>query len=395
MDKADKSFVSFREKRRGFGRHSRRFSRKMIMVVVSLAVVVIAVMLWAFVFSASSVVSFVFNKNIIKKTDDRVNVLLLGMAGGRHDGALLTDSIIVASFNTKTKKAVLISIPRDLWLVNIKEKVNAAYEVGLENGQGLKFTEDKIDDILGIPIHYAVRLDFSGFEKAVDLVDGVDVLVERSFDDFEYPIAGKEDDLCGYEEKELEIDEALAKELNISSGKQKFLVDPQGKVATDSSKLKFECRFEHIHYNRGVVHLNGEEALKFVRSRHGTNGEGSDFARSKRQQLVIEAFKVKVLSLETLTNPQRAFGLVDTFGKSFETDIPKERFLEFYNMVKSVKPVQSIVLGDLGNDQSLFISPPVSDYGGAWVLIPANNDFSSVKMLVKNALEGSASASLK
>lgn len=385
---SSKSFLSFRAKRQTDSpRPSRKFSRKTILISLLIGLLVIGFTLWAIFFSGSQVVSFVFKTSAVKKTDNRINILLLGMAGGKHDGALLTDSMIVASFNTKTKKAVLISIPRDLWLGSIKEKVNAAYEIGLEKDDGLAFAEDKIDDILGIPIHYAARVDFSGFERAIDLVDGIDVLVERTFDDFEYPIAGKENDLCGYSEQEFDIDEAKAKELNINVGKQKLLVNPEGKIATDSSKLEFVCRFETLHFNKGLRHLNGELALKFVRSRHGTNNEGSDFARSKRQQLVIESFKSKVLSLETFTNPQRVFGLMDTFGKSFETDIPKERFLEFYNMAKSVESVESVVLGDLGDGKSVFVNPPVSDYG-AWVLIPPEEDFSPVVDLVHRALDG-------
>ncbi len=350
--------------------------------------------------SSSSIFNFVMPGNPIKSSEDRVNILLLGNAGGNHDGALLTDSIIIASYNLKTHKAVLISVPRDLWLDSVKAKVNAVYEIGQAKGDGLKYAEDKIDDILGIPIHYGVRIDFSGFSKAVDLVEGVDINVGNSFDDYEYPIEGKENDLCGYIEKEIDLTEDQIKALNVPivtpnpsgtpnpeawfPGKRKVLVDPGGKIATESAS--FDCRYEHIHFNKGVSHMDGETALKFVRSRHGTNSEGSDFARSKRQQLVLQAFRSKVLSLNTLANPQKVGGLVDTFGKSFETDIPKSLFLNFYGIVKNTESTQSIVLGNLEDGKSIFINPPLADYGGGWVLIPPNNDFTPVKDYLKKVL---------
>jgi polyisoprenyl-teichoic acid--peptidoglycan teichoic acid transferase len=315
--------------------------------------------------------------------------LMFYLAGGNHDGALLTDSIIVASYNLKSKDVTFFSIPRDLWLDNAKQKVNAVYETGLEKGvsssdPGLKYAEDKIDDVMGLPIHYGIVLDFSGFSKAINLVGGVDVNVPNTFDDYEYPIQGRENDLCGLQEKEVDLTPEEASSSGLQPGKQKVLINSSGKIATDSAS--FACRFEHIHFDKGLTHLDGVEALKFVRSRHAFGVEGSDFARSRRQQLVIEAFRDKVLSAETLANPGKLISLVDTFGKSLVTDIPKTQYLEFYGLTKSATHVTSVVLGNLGNGKSLFINPPLADYGGAWVLIPPKNDFQPVKDFVRDTL---------
>ena len=97
------------------------------------------------------------------------------------------------------------------------------------------------------------------------------------------------------------------------------------------------------------------------------------------------------MSLETLANPQKIFGLVETFGESFETDIPNGKFLDLYNKLRNVASIETVVLGQLANGQSLFVNPPVGQYG-AWVLIPPDNDFSQVISLVKQTLEGSQSA---
>ncbi len=367
------------------------WNKHKVLTIVLLSALFGCLFLGWLVFHSPQTISVIIPKSEeIKKTNGRINVLLLGNAGGAHDGPDLTDSIIVASFDEKTRRVVMISIPRDLWLDNIQEKINATYAVGkLRHNDGLNFAADKIDDILGVPIHYVVRIDFNGFAKAVDLVGGLEVNVEKSFDDYEYPIAGKENDMCELKEEVRDITPEQAKSLNLQPGQQNVLVDTQGQIATNTAE--FGCRYEHIRFNKGLVYMNGETALKYVRSRHGTNGEGSDFARSKRQQLVIEAFKSKAFSLELLSNPQKIFGLIDTFGKSFETNIPKDRWLEFYGYAKEIETTDSVVLGDLGEGQSVLINPPVGQYG-AWVLTPPNNDFTLIQQLIKAELDNDQAA---
>lgn len=376
-----------------------------IAVLTAVLGVILYAIYWFFTSSGTSALEFALNRTKIEQTEGRVNVLLLGNAGGTHDGASLTDSIIVASYDTETNKATLFSIPRDLWLDNVGAKVNTVYQRGKkETGDGLKYSEQKIGEIIGLPIHYGVRVDFNGFAKAIDLVEGIDVEVPKTFDDYVYPIEGKEDDLCDLVEKEIELDKDLYQKLNLPPGtpttpgtndtkiKVKTLVGPGDKIATESSD--FACRFEHIHFEEGKMHMDGKTALKFVRSRHGTNNEGSDFARSRRQQLVIDAFRAKVLSLETLLDPGKLFGLASTFGSSFETDIAQDKFLHFYNLSKKLQSTENVVLGDLGKGESILVVGPANQYGGAFVMIPKDNNWQSIPDFVKLKLEGTASASL-
>jgi polyisoprenyl-teichoic acid--peptidoglycan teichoic acid transferase len=385
----------------GRGKKQGAFAKIVILLVV--AAVVIYAVWWFFTSSGSSALQLAFKRNKIEQTEDKVNVLLLGNAGGTHAGASLTDSIIVASYNIKTSKATLFSIPRDLWLDNVDAKINTVYQKGKkETGNGLKYSEEKIGEILGLPIHYGVRVDFNGFAKAIDLVEGIDVQVPKTFDDYVYPIEGKEEDLCGLTEKEIEVTQDQLDHLKLpantpksSAGdgkiKIKTLVGENDKIATESSD--FACRFEHIHFDQGKTHMDGTTALKFVRSRQGTSGEGSDFARSRRQQVVLDAFRAKLLSLETLLDPQKILGLVSTFGTSFETDIAKEKFLDFYNLSKKLTATENVVLGDLGKGESLFVIGDSHKYG-AFVLIPKNDDWATIPIFVKSKLEGTASASL-
>src|SRR5436190_64215 len=82
----------------------------------------------------------------------------------------------------------LISIPRDLWLPSLKTKANAVYQIGLSQKNGLGLAKTVFGNVLGLPIQYALRIDFRGFISAVDSLSGIDVEVDRSFDDYNYPI---------------------------------------------------------------------------------------------------------------------------------------------------------------------------------------------------------------
>lgn len=373
---------------------------KIVVLVVVLGIIIYAVW-WFFTQSGSNAFEFVFNRSI-KQDDGRVNILLLGNAGGKHAGASLTDSIIVASYDLKTNKAILFSIPRDLWVDGADAKVNTVYQVGNRDGNGLKYAEEKIGEILGLPIQYGVRLDFNGFVKAIDLVEGIEVDVPKTFDDYLYPIEGKEEDLCGLTEKEVEMTPEEFIKLKLPQGtpvseasetgkkKYKVLVGLNDKIATESAD--FACRFEHIHFDQGKTHIDGATALKFVRSRTGTNGEGSDYARSRRQQIVLDGFRSKVLSLETLLDPQKLFGLAQTFGQSFETDIEQSKFIDFYKLSRKLESTEHVVLGDLGKGESVFVVGAPGKYG-AFVLVPKNDDWKTITDFVKIKLEGTPSAS--
>jgi len=314
---------------------------------------------------------YFFQKEIVlKKTEDRVNILFLGIGGGRHDGPLLTDTIIYASVDPKLQKVTLISIPRDLWLPDLKAKINTAYAYGEERkkGGGLLLTKAAVEKILNQPVDYTLRIDFNGFVKAIDMIGGVDVSVQKGFEDLEYPIAGKETDPCGFIGEEFE------------------------KRATSSAIFEmFPCRYEHLVFQEGLQHMDGETALKFVRSRHAKGTEGTDFARSRRQEIIIEAFKDKVFSLNTLLNPGRLMSLYNVFQDSIHTNIKQDEYDDFVKMALKIKDAQinNVVFfysDPFSEKQGVFINPPESsDYNNEWVLIPrmGNNNFSEIQKYVE------------
>lgn len=316
----------------------------------------------------------VFNKNIsLKKTDEKVNLLLLGIGGGSHEGPNLSDTIIFASIDPKQKKVTLVSIPRDLWIPELHAKINSAYSTGQEKGgKGLQVTKSVVSNVLGQPIDYGIRIDFDGFIRAVNMMGGLDVEVDRTLDDYAYPVTGKEEDSCGRNDDEIA---SLSAQIATSS-------------ATESEA--FPCRYEHLHFDPGPAHMDGLTALKFVRSRHAFGVEGSDFARSKRQEKVIQAFKDKLFSVDTILNPVKIVSLVDVFKGSIDTDIKQDEYDDFIKLAQKMKEAKivSAVLdfGDYENErEGLLVNPtPSEEYGGAWVIIPKTGagDYSEIHSFV-------------
>jgi polyisoprenyl-teichoic acid--peptidoglycan teichoic acid transferase len=305
----------------------------------------------------------------VKNTDGRTNILLLG-SDRRNEYANtrgLTDTLIVASVNKIDGDVVLISLPRDLWVhspAGYKSKINAIYTYG-----GAEESKKVIENVLGIPIHYYGVVDFNIFTETINIVNGINVNVEKAFEDYEYPIEGKEDDMCGRTEEQLE------------------------ELEEESPLRVFPCRYQHLIFNQGLQAMDGETALQYARSRHGTNGENTDFARAKRQQKVIVAVKDKALSMNTLLNPAKIKDLYDSYSKNIDTNITLTDIQSLYALSQQMEfnNIRSVVLDDRSSAEvgGLLYAPlDTSLYGGQYVLIPRAGDFSQIHAYVQRYLFG-------
>lgn len=286
--------------------------------------------------------------------DGRVNILLLGRGGEGHDGADLTDTIILMSIDPIAKEAALLSVPRDLY-VTIPSvgsmKINSVFYTGksaslskasainndtkkqAENA-GLSLLEKTIQDTLGVPIHYHVMADFSGFKQAIDTVEGIDVDVP----------------------KELAVQEDM-------------LIDGQ------PYKLRVKA---------GNHHMYGVEALAFSRSRY-TSARG-DFDRSERQRLVISATKSKILSLGTFSNPLKVASILDNFGNHIQTNFSIQDLMRLYELSKEIdnSKINSIGLADPPNDYLV-----TDNIGGLSVVVPkaGMGNYKDIQYYVRNTLK--------
>ena len=130
--------------------------------------------------------------NLKGTNEDRVNFLLLGIGGAGHDGPLLTDTVILMSVKPSTNQMTMISLPRDLY-VDIPGfgwwKLNNAYAFGEQKGEGLGglLAKEVLEKTLNMPIHYYVRVDFSGFATLIDELGGLKINVEKEFTDYQFP----------------------------------------------------------------------------------------------------------------------------------------------------------------------------------------------------------------
>lgn len=322
----------------------------------------------------------------IEQTDGRTNILILGsdkrdfgIESGRNT---LTDTILIASIGNVDNDMVLISLPRDLWVSNYtlengytySSKINEVY-----TNAGIGELKKQMEVVLGIPMHYHIIVTFDVFENVMNILGGVDINVERAFTDRTYPIEGKEADLCGKSQED--ADEIFKKAGEEERDKEL--------VALNS----FPCRYETLRFEQGPQKMDGKTALKYARSRHGDNGESSDFARSKRQQNLIMAVKNKALSLETLINPAKLKELYDQYVSNVETDIDLKALQNFYQLSQKLdfEKVISVVIDDStdGNEGGLLYHPnDATLYGGHWVLIPQSGDYSQIHAYVQKYLFG-------
>jgi LCP family protein required for cell wall assembly len=281
------------------------------------------------------------NPTLLKgEGDGRINVLLMGIGGANHDGADLTDTLMVASIDPVNNKATLLSVPRDLWakmpnnFFGNYQKINAAYESGKYKYLGTQTpsntskeavqagfagADSTLESVLGIPIHYNLLVNFLAFQEAVNTVNGVTVNVPTQ------------------------------------------LYDPT---------MAWQNHNNPILAKVGVQTFDGGQALNYVRSRETS----SDFSRNERQRAVMVALKDKVFTVGTLSNPVKLSNLLSAFGNNVQSDISISDMSRLVTIVKKIKNtnIQSAGLGDssvnlitTGNMNGMSIDEPkagLTDY---------------------------------
>ncbi len=289
---------------------------------------------------------------IDKRADEEYS--LTGADGTINKSCFRTDTMIVASYNYDTKKVTMLSLPRDLYVTidgfgdfpTQSTKINGAYCFGDMYdypGGGAALVNRLVSEYLAIPIQYTARIDFAGFEKAVDTVGGIEVNVERAFVDYEYPIEGRED------------------------------------------AYPISSRYKTLRFEPGLQHMDGQTALEYARSRHAAGVEGTDFARSQRQQKVITAFKDKIFSTKTLTNPSTLLDIAASLGESFSTNLQADEASTAFKLAEGVQTemIKTYSLDDRSDPGGLLYSPPMAQYGGAYVLVPKSGSFDEIREFVQ------------
>lgn len=357
----------------------------------------LAVVLLALIFGGMVVFYFSYNRMVVKvnKPKEEVtqvtptatptpdplapySILLLGYGGGIHEGGKLTDSIMLAQIAPKDEEVRLISIPRDLWVpisINQEEienkKINEAYVIGLDdkkypnkkieftgNAGGGEMAKYVIEQVTGIKPNYFAAIDFDGFTKIIDSLGGVEVKVARTFDDPFYPIEEKINDTCGKTEEEIKAIEAT--------------------MSGEKLDQQFTCRYENLHFDKGVQHMDGTTALKYARSRHSTM-DGGDFNRAERQKLVVTAIRDKIISIGFIP---KIIPTIQTLTRHITTDIDFSTMSELVAKISEISEYKVISIAL--TDQNVLMNTKAST--GQFILSPklGENDFSEIKEFIKN-----------
>jgi len=298
--------------------------------------------------SLKEIVFSVFSNPLETDENGHTNILLLGTGNADHDGANLTDTIIVASIDKSSETVSMLSIPRDLY-VEIDElygwnRINSILELVAQQKlydnpamteeqaytKGYEVLTQTVSKILNIPLHYYARINFDGFTQIVDAIDGIDINVEEAIYDPFYP--------------------------------------------ADNGSIAYQI----FSINVGPHHLDGDTALKYVRSRETT----SDYSRSQRQQKVLSAIKEKALSLGVLTSPTKLKNLYNAIGDNFTSDLSWEEIVYLAKIADKFDHdhMYSWGLNDNPLTSGGFLYTPPREEGDAFSLLPYVSDYSDIQL---------------
>ncbi len=239
------------------------------------------------------------------------DVLILGTNGN------LTDTIMIASVNSDLKKITIFSIPRDL-NVNGRRINEYLYYYGME-----KF-EDEIDTITGLNIQKYIKVDLNGFVNVVDIFGGFDIYVDEAIYDGLYP--------------------------NVNGSYSPYSIAV------------------------GTYHMDGEESLKYARSRKST----SDFSRAERQQKIVTALRSKILQLDGQMELKDLFGILQSAIENVDTDINILNLIPYYFSYKDFELSYGFVLS---NENYLY---SMINQNGAYTLLPKTGNFEQIKSVISN-----------
>lgn len=202
------------------------------------------------------------------ESTDRINILLLGGDSRKKDEIHSADSLMIVSIDPATKKMKLLSILRDTY-VNIpgygEDRISRAITMG-----GSSLAMKSAEELTGIPIQYYLYMDMQSFIRLIDSIGGIDLEVEKNMN------------------------------------------------YVDSN----EDSMYEIHLKKGYQHLDGIQALQYVRFRHDAM---SDFARTERQRKFLKAVVIELLTRTKVTELPK---LILFFEPYIETNISDDDMIK-------------------------------------------------------------------
>jgi LCP family protein required for cell wall assembly len=261
---------------------------------------------------------------------ERINILVLGIDQREDEqGPWRTDTMMLVSVDPVAQSASMLSIPRDVWVTipgYREDRINNAHFYGDAfdyPGGGPALAKKTVQSFIGVPVDHYVRVNFTAFEKLVDLIGGVDIDVPKEIDDPEYPS-------------------------RTGSG------------------------YDPLHIPAGKQHMDGALALKYARFRHDDAG---DFGRAQRQQQVLLAVRDQVLRANKLYELiPKAPEIVAMLESAVQTDFSLDEMIRLAKLGTQLKP-ENITGEVIDENMVLFATTP----DGQQILIPLRDEIRKLR----------------
>lgn len=259
---------------------------------------------------------------LVGEGGDRINLLLAGNSFDEkgHEGAALTDSIMVASMNMKTHQITLVSVPRDLWVDyrGTWMKINAVYPMAASGSQGattlgdadagMSALADEVEEVTGLHCDQYVLVGYRALQQVVDAVGGIDVVIT--------PTPPPE-------------------------GKPAGIYDPAASV----------------NIGAGPQHIDGLTALRISRARNDKEVDGNedsygvadnDFGRTRNQRMILGSLLTKVKSTPALANPLTLVAIFNSVQSQVRTDVSVAQVRRIYDLASTAgtQPASVSLNGD-------------------------------------------------
>jgi anionic cell wall polymer biosynthesis LytR-Cps2A-Psr (LCP) family protein len=272
---------------------------------------------------------------------------------GSNRQVTLTDTLIVASYRPAEGKVRLLNLPRDLYHPREATKINALYWYGLDKtpNNPVEYPQQIFEEMLGVEFDGVILVSLSDVKEVIDILGGVELDVPRSFTDSRFPRSG--------------VDVTRER---------------------DPAKL-----YETVSFESGKQIMNGELALKYIRSRYGNvPEEATDEARSLRQQQVIEALAARIVQSTLITRPHQVGQLFGWYADRYEQVVSLTALgkllgsLEQSNKIPQLEKI-TLPISDVSqatDSATLFVHPPTEKYG-QWVYEPVDPTWTQLHQYIQ------------
>ncbi len=248
-----------------------------------------------------------------KKLNEPFSILLIGVDSISEklnaNQAFNGDTLMIITFNPHTLNATMFSIPRDTY-AEIACKNGKKNKINTSAYYGTSCVIDTVETLTDIDIDYYVKINFKGVVNLVDALGGIDVDVPYAF---------------------------CEQNSNRQWGKNTIFVE------------------------KGLQHLNGEQALALSRNRHNNSGRCSakytfgnrnDFVRGQNQQLVVTGM---AKSIKNINSIKKFYNILDTISNSIDTNLDKDKLLSFYEVIKNMLMKLSSTQDDFINIEKTYL----------------------------------------